>query len=179
MLDLYLTLIDTDVDKHKFVALYEQYRHLMFYIAHEILKDNQLSEDAVQEAFIRIAKNFYKIGDINCPQTRNYVVIITRNAAITMSHHKSDCIDMGTYEDSLPIYEDVFDTVSNKIIAKCILKMPDIYRDMLYLHYIYGYTFNEISSLLGISTNTAKKRAQRARSILKKMIGEEGVLIHE
>ena len=49
MLNLYLTLIDDDEDKIRFTKLYEQYRHLMFYIAQEILKDEHLSEDAVNE----------------------------------------------------------------------------------------------------------------------------------
>ncbi|MBR4020017.1 MAG: sigma-70 family RNA polymerase sigma factor, partial [Firmicutes bacterium] len=76
MLSLYLTLIDTDEDKIRFAKLYEQYRHLMFYIAKEILQDEHLSEDAVQEAFLRIAKNFHKVGEILCPETRNFTVII-------------------------------------------------------------------------------------------------------
>ena len=62
MLQIYLTLIETDEEKQKFIVFYEQYRKLMFYIAKEILKEDQLSEDAVQEAFLRIAKNFHKIG---------------------------------------------------------------------------------------------------------------------
>ena len=52
MLNLYLTLIDTDEDKLRFTALYQQYRHLMFYIAREVLCDEHLSEDAVQEALL-------------------------------------------------------------------------------------------------------------------------------
>ena len=56
----------------------------MFYIAQEILKDEQLSEDAVQEAFLRIAKNFHKVGEILRPETRNFTVIITKNVALTM-----------------------------------------------------------------------------------------------
>ena len=97
MLNLYLTLIDTDEDKLRFTALYQQYRHLMFYIVREGLCDEHLSEDAVQEAFLRIAKNFHKIGEIPCPQTRNLVVIITKNIAITMvSHNNNKEIDAYT-----------------------------------------------------------------------------------
>ena len=51
MLPLYLAMIDTDEDRTKFAALYERYSRLMFYIARQILGDEQLSEDAVQEAF--------------------------------------------------------------------------------------------------------------------------------
>lgn len=176
MLSLYLTLIDTEEEKIRFTRLYEQYRHLMFYIAKKILKDDHLSEDAVQEAFLRIAKNFHKVGDILCPETRNFTVIITRNVAITMVNRKHDDLDMDSYitNTSAELTEDVFETVSNKILMECIQKLPDMYRDSLYLYHLYGYTFKEISNLLSVPVETVKKRAQRARVLLKELLEKEG-----
>lgn len=175
MLNLYLTLIDTDEDKLRFTALYQQYRHLMFYIAREVLCDEHLSEDAVQEAFLRIAKNFHKIGEIPCPQTRNLVVIITKNIAITMvSHNNNKEIDTYTQIEEPATSNDIFETVSNRILVECILQLPEIYRDSLYLYHIYGYSFREVSNLLSISVETAKKRVQRARRLLKEMLEKKG-----
>ena len=68
MLGIYLRLLDTEEEQTRFRQLYEKYRNLMFYVAKGILKDDYLTEDAVHEAFIRIAKNFSKIGEISCPQ---------------------------------------------------------------------------------------------------------------
>lgn len=176
MLNFYLTLIDTDEDKIRFMKLYKQYRHLMFYIAQEFLKDEQLSEDAVQESFLRIAKNFHKVGEILCPETRNFTVIITRNVAITMFNQQHDDLDMDTYikQTSSKLTEDLFDSVSNKLLTDCILKLPEAHRDLLYLYHLYGYSFNEISNLLSIPVETAKKRAQRARHMLKALLEKEG-----
>lgn len=175
MLNICLTLIDTDEEKDRFTLLYEQYRHLMFYIAEEILKDEHLSEDAVQEAFLRIAKNFYKINDIFCPQTRNFVVIITRNVAITMVKKEQCHVDLDEYiENETSESDNIFDFISEKELIHCILDLPDAYRDVLYLYHIYGYSFNEISSLLSVNVETAKKRAQRSRLMLKNMLEKEG-----
>jgi len=176
MLNLYLTLIDEDEEKIRFTKLYEQYRHLMFYIAKEVLKDDHLAEDAVQEAFLRIAKNFHKVGEILCPETRNFTVIITRNVAITMASHKHDDANLDSYMKSISaeLTEDVFETVSNKLLTECILRLPEMYRDPLYLHHLYGYSFNEISSLLSVSVENAKKRTQRARHMLKELLEKEG-----
>ena len=71
MIALYLSLIDTPSDKTKFILLYEKYRRLMHYTAKEILKSDKLAEEAVQEAFIRIAKNFNKINQIETAATKN------------------------------------------------------------------------------------------------------------
>lgn len=176
MLNLYLTLIDSDEEKIKFTKLYKQYRHLMFYIAQDILKDEHLAEDAVQESFLRIAKNFQKIGEITCPETRNFTVIITRNVALTMLNHLHDDLDMDSYNEwfSSEITEDVFDCVSNKLLMACILKLPETYRDSLYLYHLYGYSFNEMSNLLSVSVEAIKKRTQRARHMLKELMEKEG-----
>lgn len=176
MLNIFLSLIDSDEDKAKFSNLYEQYKNLMFYIARDILKDEHLAEDAVQEAFIRIAKNFYKINEVSCPQTRNFVVIISRNISINMLKKNDSVIDMETYIDkeSAEISDEAFESVSAKVLTDNILKLPQMYRDILHLHHLYGYSFGEISALLSLPIETAKKRAQRARSILKEMLKKEG-----
>lgn len=49
---LFLTLLDAKEEKSKFDKLYEKYRKLMHYVAKGILTDDQLAEDAVQEAFL-------------------------------------------------------------------------------------------------------------------------------
>ena len=75
---------------------------------------------------------------------------------------------------SAELAEDVFESVSNKMLSDCILKLPEMYRDILYLYHIYGYSFHELSILLSISVETAKKRAQRARPMLKLLLETEG-----
>ena len=85
-------------------------------------------------------------------------------------------IDMETYIDkeSAEISDEAFESVSAKVLTDNILKLPQMYRDILYLHHLYGYSFGEISAMLSLPIKTAKKRAQRARSILKEMLKKEG-----
>ena len=63
-------MIDAEEDKQKFAILYETYRHLMMKVALNVLKDTFLAEDAVHEAFIKIAKNMEKIGEIDATATK-------------------------------------------------------------------------------------------------------------
>lgn len=65
MVALYLSLIDKQEEKNRFEELYYRYRNLMYYIAYQVLHQDRDSEDAVQEAFFRIAKNMDKVKD-NC-----------------------------------------------------------------------------------------------------------------
>ena len=54
-----------------------------------------------------------------------------------------------------------------------IQSMPEIYSDTLYMFYVHGYTAKEIADIMCISSVAVRKRLERARSVLKNMIGEE------
>ena len=169
MIALYLSLIDTPSDKTKFILLYEKYRRLMHYTAKEILKSDKLAEEAVQVAFIRIAKNFNKINQIETAATKKFTVIITRNAALTMlqqeKKHTSD--NIADYENTLHKNDTTFEKIKNNELIKNILKLPEIQRNIMYLYAIYGYSYREIANLLNIKESTARKNMQRAREALK------------
>lgn len=175
MLQIYLTLIDTDEEKQKFIVFYEQYRKLMFYIAKGILKEDQLSEDAVQEAFLRIAKNFHKIGSVTSHETKAFAVIITRNVAIDFYNKERKIIEINQYlsENIETETDDFTKKTSYENLLGYILELPEIYRDVLYLNLVYDYQFNEIANLLCISAENARKRSQRGKKMLQEKINEE------
>lgn len=61
---------------------------LMLYIAHDILHDPHDAEDAVHEAFLRLAEMIEKIHEIDCPETRSLIVMITKSKAIDLYRKK-------------------------------------------------------------------------------------------
>ena len=85
MLQIYLTIIDDENEKSRFEELYERYARLMHYAARGILADDRLAEEAVQEAFFRIARNFHNVGDVKSSETKNFAVLITRRMALTIA----------------------------------------------------------------------------------------------
>ena len=60
---IYLQMIDSPEDRSKFEQIYMEYRSMMFHIANRILTNEQDAEDAVHEAFLKIAENIAKIGE--------------------------------------------------------------------------------------------------------------------
>ena len=87
MLTIYLQMIDSQDEKDKFEELYYKYNKLMFYVAKKTLNRDEDAADAVNDAFLLIAKNFRKIGIIDSKETRNFVAVIARNAAIDIPKH--------------------------------------------------------------------------------------------
>ncbi len=189
MIQLYLQLIDTETDKEKFEALYDQYRRLMHKIADDLLHDKHLAEDAVHEAFLRIIKCFHKIGEIDCPETKNFLVIIVRNVALNMiekdkhrpqmqeihnAYAENDAAEASgmPWENFSSGIDETADEVLRKEILATVSSLPDWAADVLALSAIYGCSSKEIAVIEGISNETARKRLQRARSLFKDMMQE-------
>lgn len=57
---IYLQMIDSPEDRSKFEQIYMEYRSMMFHMANRILTNEQDAEDAVHEAFLKIAENIEK-----------------------------------------------------------------------------------------------------------------------
>lgn len=58
---IYLQMIETPEEKSKFEQIYLEYKGLMFHVAYEILHNEQDAEDAVHQAFVKIAENIKKM----------------------------------------------------------------------------------------------------------------------
>jgi RNA polymerase sigma-70 factor (ECF subfamily) len=78
--------------------LYSQYRHIMYRVAYGILKDN-LAEDAVHAAFLKLAENNYQIDEIICNKTRAFMVIVIRSTALNLYSRNNKRKDVYFLED--------------------------------------------------------------------------------
>ena len=170
---IYMQMLETPEEKSKFEQLYLEYKGLMFHVAYEILHNEQDAEDAVHQAFVKIAENIKKIDDPICPKTHSYVVTIVENKAIDQyrkqqKHQTVELID--DIQGTNAHYE------GDNDLTKCILKLPARYREMILLRYHHGYSVREIAGMMGISLSAAIKLDQRAKQKLKKLCEEVGIL---
>ena len=170
MLGVCLALIDDEEDKKAFETLYNRYRNLMLYVANQILHNKEEAEDAVAEAFLRIAKNFEKVHKDICPKTAGFFVLIVRNVSTDMyrKNKKSETIELE--ENSADVD---FSRFSALEIEQAVGKLKTTDRDILFLAGIYGYTVKEISKLFNENENAIYKKISRAKAKLKKLMEED------
>ena len=146
-------------DKRKFVILYETYRCLMMKVALNILHDSFLAEDAVQDAFIHIARNMDKIGSVESLETKNYLVIAVKNASIDIYRKRSVRMKRDTDNSVLEILKN----------------LPVMYRDVFLLKYSSRLENKEIARMLRISEANVRKRIERGKAMVQDMLdGLEG-----
>ena len=160
---IYLQLIDTIEDKHKFEVMYNTYKKSMLAIALRILRNQQDAEDVVHTTFITLAKNMDRIGDVDDVKTKGFILTITRNKAIDMyrrNQRKKD-FELKEYDEDMNLDHNWSNTLSN-----CFSRLPDTYRTFLLLKYYHGYSTKEVANILGISCANASKIDQRAKQKL-------------
>ena len=168
-------MIDNSDDRIKFEKVYNSFKNIMLNRAYEIIKERQLAEDAVHNAFLKIINNLPKIYDADSNETKWYVIVIVTNEAKKIYNKenkilKEELMDMESDFNLEAIVEEK--NIVEKV-KKEIGLLPEIYRDTMSLKYYNDLSNKEISSVLSIPISTVKKRLQRGRKILIQKLGEK------
>lgn len=170
---VYMMMIDSPEDQSKFEKVYLQYKGLMYYVAYDILGNEQDAEDAVHNAFVKIAENIQKIYEPMCPKTKNFVVTIVEHKAIDLYRANQKRKTVEYLDEVGGISVDAQDLHG---LAYCMAKLPPRYRQIILLKYHHGFTCREIAKQLDMTEANAIKLDQRAKNKLLKICEEEGVL---
>ena len=157
---LFLALLDTQEEQEKFREIYENYRHFMWYIAQQKLKDTHLAEDAVQEAFLALTRHLDKVEDAHSPGTKKFLATIVRSKAIDLRRMNNP---QEVLTDGLPegkAGRDILDQLLvkenyNRLIS-CVLELDDSYRVVFEYKYLYQMSDAEIADILGIIEGAAE-----------------------
>ncbi len=169
MLQLYLSLLDTQAEKDKFITLYESYRDLMFYVAGCYLSSDADKEIAVDGALHALLGVVNSIDDPSSAKTKNLVCLIVKRKCIDLLRRKSGTVeeDWEAIAEQAASGTDPVQGSSENSLTDAILSMSETGREFLILRYYHGYTTAEIAGLLGIGRDAARKRLERAKAELK------------
>lgn len=169
---IYLQMIETEEDRSKFEKIYLNYRGLMFHVAFEILQHEQDAEDAVHQAFLNVAENIKIIDKAVSPKTKSCLVTIVERRAIDIYRKKASRKEVSCEE----IYGLSVKYSGSNTLAQCMAKLPARYRQFIVLRYGHGFTYKEVSKLLGITEVNARKLEQRSKEKLMEICKKEGLL---
>lgn len=176
MLGFYLSLIDEPDDKEKFAEIFRSYGNMMFSKAMSVLHNTALAEEAVQESFLKIAKNISKISEPNCSKTAAFIVIIVRNTALDMlkSEHINDTepLDESIPDISSDVLSHIISSDNYSVLLNAVGELDSIYSDILMLKLVYGYDTLSISKLMKIPVKTADSRIYRGKKLLMTKLEE-------
>lgn len=171
MLSFFLTVLESAADRRLFASIYEQHHSKMERIAINMLKNQGDAEDAVQNAFMQVIRNFEKINQIPSEELPFWIISIVKNECYMILRKQKRVVlvdDLSLFAESaadVPDYAALVDLFSN---------LPDTYRQVLEMKVLLGYTDKEISARLGITETAVSTRASRGRQLLRDILDKEG-----
>lgn len=175
MLMFFLSVIESEEEKEKFTILYNTWRKDMYYRAYNILSDYDLTEDALQDAFLYIAQNIHKIDDPASIATRSYLLLTTSSQAKKILRDRREIVDstiVDSYE-GVSTEDDFFDQFDLSALIDSIKSLREEFRTPLLLKFAGGHTGAEIAKMLGLSDVAVRKRIERAKKMLNNILEQE------
>ena len=172
---MYLQMLETSEEKVRFEDLVHTYKNLMFYVANQILHNDHDAEDAVQQAIFAILKNFDKISEIKCPQTRSFVVTVIERKAIDLYRAKKRNTVISFDEEyiNVPAPAEGESVAARTDLARALAMLPTRYRELLLLKYDSGYSEQEIAVMCSMTPANVKKTIHRAKKKLELLLEKE------
>ena len=150
-------------DADSFTELCRRYYPAMVAIGHSILGDRHLAEDAAQQAFAKAVRRLGQLKKRN--RFAKWLAAICRNAAVDMLE-KRDAVR--TADDVSAAAVEAKTNDAAEAVREAIGRLSASDREVIFLRFYDGMTYESISAVLGISTQAINGRLRRAK---KKIAG--------
>ena len=165
---LYLQL--KEGNEQAFKALFEKYYASMCHYACQFLKDNDLSQETVQELFVRLWEKRASLAIDTSVQ--NYLFRSVHNHCLNQLQHQkirqqyaSHVMETSRHEaDWQPFY---LEAELMERIEKCISSLPEKRQEIFRLSREKGFKYKEIAHQLNISVKTVEAQMGLALKYLR------------
>ncbi len=156
-------------DSNSFTELCRRYYPAMVAIAHSILDDRDLAEDAAQQAFASAVSKLPQLRKKN--QFASWLAAICRNAARDMTRQR---IKLYTDEDFTSITAGTHKNDTTEAVKEAISKLSASAREVVFLRYYDGMSYEQISAVLGISEQAINGKLRRAKKKMADYLRRNG-----
>jgi len=156
-------------DADSFTELCRRYYAAMLAIAHSVLGDRHLAEDAAQQAFAKAAVKLPQLKNKN--RFAGWLAAICRNVARDMLRRAEN---YHTAEDLSMVAAKSDTDESAEAVRKALSKISSSARELIFLRYYDGMSYEQISAVLGISEQAVSGRLRRAKKKMADYLRRNG-----
>lgn len=173
--DEYIWLRMKKGDQNALKDLYQLYYKALFNFGQKIAVDDQIIEDAVQEAFISIWK--YR-SSLNVPASvKQYLFKIFRNHLVRSFNERSKITyaeEILNFNFEVGFDKKMIEGEDTNLVAerinKAISQLTDRQREIIYFRFFENLSFEEISEIMGMQRRATYKLTARALAALKDIL---------
>lgn len=173
-------------NENALTVLVDRYIKDVYQFAYQLTNDSGMSEDIVQESFVKAWKhmrNFRAGGSF-----KTWIFTITRNTAIDWLRKQKE-VRISSFENSDGHNALLESTASNELLpdellaraedstyaTALLMQLDSKYQEVLTLRYSSNMTFEEIGQLLRRPLHTIKSQHRRALAMLRRIQKVESV----
>lgn len=155
-----------NLSEQEFEKKYYMYKDTIYNIAFTYVHNESDASDIIQDVFMKYLKSNKSFPSND--DEKYWLIRVTINTCL--SFIKS------SWKKKVELVEEIdlggAYTQENFIYYEAITTLPEIYKEVLILHYYENFKIEEISKILKTNNNVIKKRLQRAKLMLKEKIQE-------
>jgi len=158
-------------DGDSFTELCRRYYGPMVAVGHAIIGDRHLAEDAAQQAFAKAAVHLPRLRKPE--QFGRWVAAICRNEARDLVHGRR-----GLLTEEPPEVVDRSGAVvdeAGEAVKKALGRLSAEAKEVIYLRFYDGLSYEQISAVLGISEQAINGRLRRAKRQLARYLRRDGL----
>jgi RNA polymerase sigma factor (sigma-70 family) len=158
-------------------VLFDRYHRPLFNFYAKLMGDRTVSEDLVQEVFLRILRyrQTYRPGT----PFRAWMYQIARNARIDhfRKNPRQTALEPGMFPPVLP-RDSAQQSQETALLHRALMHLPEEKREVLILSRFQELKYEEIAELLGCELGTVKTRIHRALKELRQIFRdlEQGIV---
>jgi RNA polymerase sigma-70 factor (ECF subfamily) len=157
-------------DAESFTELARRYYPAMVAIAHSIISDRDLAEDAVQSSLARAAVKLPQLKEHK--KFAGWLATICRNTAKDIARGRKG--GFTGFEVSRDTARDTNGNDCDEVVKEALKRLSESAREVIYLRYYDGLSYEQISSVLGISEQAINGRLRRAKKKMAEFLRHEG-----
>ena len=144
--------------------------------AYSYVKDSAAAEDVAEDTFATLyvkGKHFRDEAHL-----RAWLYRVARNKSIDYLRRHRHEVPLSDVENVLQwgdAREDVRRQLRNEALYICLQKLPDQYREVLYLTYWDRFSLQQTGRILGKSPKQIYNLHTRAKTVLRQLLQKEGI----
>ena len=149
-------------------AIFRRHVQTVYRVCYSFLGSAADAEDATQATFMKLVDHPRAFESEQ--HERAWLIVCASNLCRDVLKSAAR-----TRVDGLPERE-LADTRSGDVIdttLDAVLRLPEKYKDVVYLHYYEGLKTDEIAQMLGEKPSTVRNRLRDARGLLRTALGGE------
>ncbi len=158
--------------RENFIEACDQYADALFRYSLFKVSDRELAKDIVQETFLRAWNHVDRGGSVD--NFKAFFYRILGNIIIDEYRKKKPISLDSLMEDGFEVRSDeggrIADRIDGEIALGVLQRIPEKYREVIYMKYIEDFSNTEIAQMLGETENSVSVKLHRGLKKIKEIL---------